>query len=343
MADGRGNIIYTPLVIFVAAALLVMGIKLYDPEKESTKAPPISFGPELEQRLQAHIQTLAGTIGERNLLHHGQLEAAATYIEQTLKGVGLAVGTQQYVVAELPCRNLEVEITGKGQPEEIIIVAAHYDSAAGTPGANDNASGVAAMLEIARAFADRPLGRTLRFVAFVNEEPPFFQTRTMGSYLYASRIKDRADKVLAMFSLETLGYFTQERQSQRYPFKALQWLYTDRGNFLAFVSDLDSAWLMRRSLKAFRKATDLPARGLAAPTWVEGVDHSDQWSFWRRGYPGIMVTDTAFYRYPHYHSPEDTPDKVSIPTLVRTVKGLTGMIQELAGEPPPPPSKRRSR
>ena len=173
----------------------------------------------------------------------------------------------------------------------------------------------------------------MRFVAFVNEEPPFYRSEQMGSRVYARRSRERRDHIVAMLSLETIGYYSDEPGSQLYPFP-LRFFYPSTGNFLAFVANLGSRKLLREALASFRRNAQFPSEGVAAPAFIPGVDWSDHWSFWQESYPALMVTDTALYRYPHYHTLQDTPDKVDYERLARVVKGLHGMLRDLAQAPP---------
>lgn len=281
--------------------------------------------------LERDVTLLAGTIGERNVARHAELEAAASAIERELTRAGYSVERQTYTVSGRACANLAVEIRGSassaGRPEEIVVVGAHYDSVIGSPGANDNASGVAALLALARRLAGSRHERTLRMVAFVNEEPPWFQTESMGSLVYASGCKQRGEKIVAMYSLETLGCYSDEEGSQHYPLPALSWVYPSRGNFVAFVGNLASRSLVRSSVASFRATAAFPSEGTALPGFVPGIGWSDQWSFWEQGYPALMVTDTAPFRFPQYHSPHDTPDTVDCERLARVVEGLAGVIE----------------
>jgi Zn-dependent M28 family amino/carboxypeptidase len=203
---------------------------------------------------------------------------------------------------------------------------------AGAPGANDNGSGVAAVLELARLLRDATPARTLRCVLFVNEEPPFDQTDVMGSRVYARRSRERGENIVGMFSLETVGWYSEKPGSQRYPFP-LSLFYPSTGNFIAFVSNLASRALLHEAIASFRRHAGIPSEGVAAPAFIPGVDWSDHWSFWQEGWPALMVTDTAPYRYPHYHAAEDTPDKVDYERLARLVTGLHGTLRELAQAP----------
>ena len=166
------------------------------------------------------------------------------------------------------------------------------------------------MLALARRFAGKETHQTLRFVAFVNEEPPNFQTAEMGSFVYAGRCKARGDRIVAMISLETIGYFSDAPRSQTYPSPRSARFIRRSETSSAFVGNVPSRWLVRRAIAEFRSDGKIPSEGAALPAFVAGVGWSDQWAFWQHGYPGIMITDTAPFRYPHYHEATDTPDKL---------------------------------
>jgi Zn-dependent M28 family amino/carboxypeptidase len=256
----------------------------------------------LADRLRAHVETLARD--ERNQ----DLETPARYIEEVLS----ESSSHYFHSAGRDVRNLE---TGTGD----IVVGAHYDTVPGSPGADDNASGVAVLIELSKMLSG------IRFVAFANEEAPYFLGPEMGSFVYA---RDRAQGVRAMFSLEMLGYYRDEPGSQRYP-PPLGLFYPDRGNFIAFVADLGCVSLVRKSVRFFRNNTQFPSEWLAAPSIVPGLSWSDHWSFRQHGYPAVMVTDTAFYRYPHYHLPSDTPEKLDYERMARVTMGLAAMLKDL--------------
>jgi Zn-dependent M28 family amino/carboxypeptidase len=272
---------------------------------------------------------LAGTIGERNLWSYGALERAAQYISTQLTTSGYTARRQTFDLAKLPLSNVEAVLEGTARAAEIVIIGAHYDTVAGCPGANDNASGVAAVLELAQRFSGQSQPRTIRFVAFVNEEPPFFQTAHMGSAVYANAARSRGDRVAGMLSLETMGYYSEEQGSQRYP-AAIAGLYPDVGNFIGFVSNLASVRLLLRARRAFRRRTSFPLQSAAVPAAIPGVGWSDHWAFWQAGYPAMMVTDTAPFRYPWYHTAEDTPDKLDYDRLAHVVDGLEAVVESIA-------------
>jgi Peptidase family M28 len=282
----------------------------------------------LRAELVADVRALAGGIGERNLNRYPQLVAATDLIEASLARAGLTPRRDSYDLRGRACHNIEVEI--RGTRPEILVVGAHYDSVSGSPGANDNGSGVAGLLALARRFAGKPCGQTLRFVAFVNEEPPYFQTEEMGSLVYAKRCKERGDKISAMISLETIGYFSDEPRSQKYPSAGLGFFYPTKGNFIGFIGNTKSRELLRTAVSAFKNERKLPCEGAVLPAVIPGIGWSDHWAFWECGYPAIMVTDTAPFRYPHYHSSTDTPDKLDYDRFALVVSGMEGVIAELA-------------
>ena len=265
----------------------------------------------LSERLRCHVKVLAAR--ERNV----DLETPAAYIE---RGFGPGFRRQEYASGGRTVRNVEI---GEGK----IVVGAHYDTVPGSPGADDNASGVAALIELSKMLDPEKI----RFVAFANEELPYAHGEEMGSFVYATRARRDGQPVTAMFSLEMLGCYSDAPGSQRYP-PVVGWFYPDRANFIAFVGDLGAWRLVRRSHALFRRHSDFPSESLAAPAFVPGITRSDHWSFRRNGFPALMVTDTAFNRYPHYHRPTDTPEKLDYERMARVTLGLAGMLRELATE-----------
>jgi hypothetical protein len=320
-----------PIVLFLLVPLAAWFVMIRMPST-SYDGPwePLSEAEEaVRERLVHDVEKLALEIGDRNIEAYENYLRAAEFIESTLKQAGYDVNRHEFDAAGRTCINLEAERPGLERPEEILVIGAHYDSVFGTPAANDNATGVAAMLELARTFAELEPARTVRFVAFANEEPPFFQTEDMGSLVYARHIRERGDNVIGMVSLETLGYYSDEPGSQQYPFP-FQLLYPNEGNFLAFVSNVRSRRLLHKGIRAFRENTLFPSEGAAIPSAIVGVGWSDHWAFWQEGFPAFMVTDTALFRYPYYHTRSDTPDKLDFDRLSRVVVGLGKMAYSLA-------------
>lgn len=293
----------------------------------------------LREELRRDVVVLGGEIGPRNAVtEYTNLCRAADFIETSFREMGYEVRRQDYepdhwAMRGKPCRNLEVEIRGTAKPDEIVVIGAHYDTEMSCPGANDNGSGVAALLALARRFQGQACGRTVRFVAFANEEPPFFWTSRMGSMVYAAACRARRENIVAMMSLETLGYYSDAPGSQHYPSRMFGWLYPTTGNFISFIGNVRSRGLVERVLLSFRRHARFPSEGAALPGLISGVGWSDHWSFWMHGYSGVMVTDTAPFRYAHYHTAEDTPDKLDYDRFAVVVEGLRGVVGDCAGMP----------
>lgn len=248
------------------------------------------------QRIREHITTLASDIGERNLYRYDQLAAAADFIDRSWGALGYQVKQQLYEARGLWFANLEVELTGTDSPEEIVIIGAHYDTHRKSPGANDNGSAIAALLELAHAYAGKNFPYTVRLVAFTNEKRPFTRTNEMGSRVYARRCRERREKIRAMICLETIGYCSEQKGSQQLSFMGL--LLPRQGDFIALVGNTRSKELLRETHRLFSLHPNLPCKSLTLPTNFPGAWSSDHWSFWKEGYPPVMVTDTAPLRLP---------------------------------------------
>jgi len=274
--------------------------------------------------LRGHVLAIASA--PRNLRHYESLQRTAAYIDEEFSRAGYDPRHQVFEVEGRRVANIQAERRGSRRPDRVLVIGAHYDSVADSPGANDNASGVAVMLELARLNATSAPPLTVRFVAFVNEEPPYFMTAAMGSWRYAADAAARGDNIVAMISLETIGYYSDEVGSQRYPFP-FGMVFTNRGNFLAMVSNVRSVGAMRTAAKAFRSATCLPLIASPAPAAIPGVAWSDHWSFWKHGYRALMLTDTALYRYPHYHLGSDTPERLDYSIMAQVLTGCAAIIQ----------------
>ena len=285
---------------------------------------------ELSQKLLAHVTKLSSDIGPRSLANYGELIRAQAYIQRTWSQEGLDVRRQDFKVDGKVVANVYTEFPGSYNSKEILVVGAHYDTVGDScPGADDNGTGVAALLELALRFKQVTPAITVRFVAFVNEEMPYFRTEAMGSYLAARRSKDRGENVVAMISLETLGYYSDLPGSQKYP-AGLSLFYPERGDFLAFVGDLRSANLVRRAISIFRRHTTFPSEGIAAPQAIPGIGWSDHAAYWTQGFPAIMLTDTAPFRYPDYHRDTDTADKIDPDKLARVVFGIEEIVHGMS-------------
>jgi Zn-dependent M28 family amino/carboxypeptidase len=279
------------------------------------------------RELRGHVEELAVRIGERNLRRRPKaLSDAADYLAGQLGG---PLRRLPYSVRKQAVENLELTLAGTSRREEIVVIGAHYDSASGSPGANDNATGVAAALVLARSLRAAPRARTVRVVLFANEEPPYFQTERMGSLVYARACRKDEDRIVAMLSLETMGYYSNAPDSQHYP-PLVGAFYPDRGNFIGFVGNPDSRPLLRDVVTRFRKHAAFPSEGAALSPGLPGIGWSDHWSFWQVDYPAIMVTDTAPFRDPRYHTSGDTAARLDYASLARVVVGLEAVVRELA-------------
>jgi Peptidase family M28 len=284
--------------------------------------------------LRSHVDAVASR--PHNTAHPTELEASAKHIEQILVSFGYLPRAHKYLADGVEVRNIELIIepqAGQNSTRNSIttlVVGAHYDSAGDAPGANDNGSGVAALLEIARALKTHiMLSTRLRLVFFVNEEPPHFKTAAMGSVVYADALAQTGEKIRGMLSLETLGSYSDLPGSQKYP-APLSLFLPRTGNFVAIVGALDSRSFAADVTRRFRERTAFPSLGGVAPAIIPGITWSDHWAFGRIGVPAVMVTDTALFRYPHYHLPSDTPDKLDYERLARVTVGLTSVIRSMA-------------
>jgi hypothetical protein len=297
----------------------------------SFRGPLPEFSPE-EQRLsrilESDVRALAVGIGERNTENIVNLNAAASWISERLDQLPVDSRRKPYSVLGHTVYNIEAVVPGSSANAGMVVVGAHYDSALGTPGANDNATGVACLLELARRLCRSRPTHELRLVWFTNEEPPYFQTKNMGSYNYARGLASERSKIVAMVSLETLGYYSDESGSQQYP-GVVSAFFPSAGNFVAFVGNDTSADLVRRSISVFRNASRFPSEGLSLSDEVQGIGWSDHWSFWKIGVPAIMITDTALFRYRHYHRASDTPERIDYTRLARVTLGVEQVVRAL--------------
>lgn len=305
------------IVAFIAIALVVYMI-----------AQKQLLADELTESLKRHISMLSVTIGERNYLEYDNLQKAARYITSEFNEFGYMSTQQVFQIEGKKFANI-VARKSSSQSAETLVIGAHYDSAMGTPGADDNASGVAALLEIARYFQDKQVNINMEFVAFTNEEPPFFRSEDMGSKRYANEKKANSTKLFGMICLEMLGYYSGKKGSQQYPIGLLKLFYPSTGNYIAFVSNSNSSGLKNLVVKGFKKNSKFKVRTLTAPSFVAGVDFSDHQSFWANGYKAIMVTDTAFYRNKNYHTTADTIDTLDFEKMSIVCEGVVRALEEI--------------
>lgn len=283
--------------------------------------------------LRRYVTKLAVDLGERRATEGDSLRRAEAYLRDDLTPLtslpGVTLTREALRNAPGDPANLVLDLPGRAAGP-LVLIGAHYDSApGGTPAANDNGSGTAAALVLARRLAHAPHTLPIRVVLFANEEMPYFATEAMGSLQHARGCKQRGEQLRAMFSLETMGYYSDAPGSQKYP-PPLSSLYPDRGNFVGFVGDLSSRSLVRESVGTFRAHATIASEGAALPAALPGIGWSDHWAFWQVGYQAVMVTDTAFFRDPNYHQLSDTPEQLDFERLARVVVGLHATILELA-------------
>lgn len=281
-----------------------------------------------QARLEAHVRMLAETIGERHIGRYDALQRSVEYISSVFESAGYFPKLHTFPLLGKKLHNVEATLPGRSN--RILVVGSHYDSIPGSPGADDNASAVAVLMEVAFLLKDLLPNDTIRFVAFANEEHPSLPDETMGSYIYARDCKKR-NEVVRMMVLEMLGFFKDHENSQHYPFP-FNLVYPTTGNFLGFVGNWSSRSLVHQSISAFRKHGQFPSDGVAAPDRFKDIGRSDHWGFWQFGYPAIMITDTANFRNPHYHTELDTPDTLNYEAMSRVASGLAPMIQDVAGK-----------
>jgi hypothetical protein len=293
---------------------------------------------QVAEKLREYVYMLCEG-GGRHFKNPEGLKAAEGRISTVFENLGYSVSLEAAPapdgISGVSFHNIVAEKRGRG--DEIVIFGAHYDTPAGVPGcgADDNASGVAGILELARLMSTTEHERTIRFVAFVNEEPPFFRTANMGSAVYAKACRGRGEKIEGMVCLEMIGYYDNEPDSQKYPYPLegfLTHFYPENGNFIAFVGNFSSKSLLKGMLRGFRENSTFPSEGVLLPQWVPGADWSDHRSFWNEGYDAIMVTDTALYRNHRYHTGLDSPDSLDYDKMSRVVVGLWKAGSHLAGE-----------
>lgn len=293
---------------------------------------------DLVAELSRDVHELAGPLVGRNQFHVPRLRECEAFLMQELSKAGLDVSRHTYTSEGVEVANLHAEVRGTTSPDDIIVFGAHYDCVELTtgpcPAANDNGSGVATVLAMARRLAKSTPRKTIRFALWVNEEPPFFYTDLMGSKVDAERSKARGERIVAMLTPETLGYYTDETDTQNFPLPGLGLSYPTTGNFVAFIGMDEGGPLVQECVRVFRERSQFPSIGAALPGIVPLVGASDHWSYWRCGYPALMITDTAPFRYKYYHTPEDTPDKMDFTRFARVVDGLEHVVRELAGASP---------
>jgi len=278
-------------------------------------------------RLEKHVRVLAEELIPRDSAHPGNLQKAADYIRGEFEKTEGNVREFPYEIRGREYRI--VSLLFGPETGERIVVGAHYDAPPGSPGANDNASGVAGLLELAHALSSTAPSKAVELVAYPVEEPPYYRTKAMASYVHADQLKKNRVKVRFMIALEMIGYYNDGSFSQSYPFPLFRLTYPSKGNFIAVIGRLRDGFLVRRFKSAMRGASKVPVYSFNGPSIVPGVDLSDHLNYWKKGYKALMITDTAFYRYDHYHGAGDVPDNLDYERMAEVVSGIHGALMHL--------------
>ena len=271
---------------------------------------------------------LSEELGPRDVGHPENLDRVADYIHENFDPFAKTVKEQTYSAGDMTLRNVRA-LFGPNTDERIV-VGAHYDVAGPYPGADDNASGVAGLLELGRLLANEKLPIKVELVSWPLEEPPYFYTRKMGSFVHAKSLKDQGINVRAMIALEMIGYFTDEPGSQSFPLSLLRPFYPSTGNFIAVVGKLFQRGLVKKIRESMKETSPLPVESINAPKLLPGIALSDHINYWWAGYPAVMITDTAMYRNPNYHGPFDTADTLDYERMAQVVEGIRGAILRLS-------------
>ena len=289
-----------------------------------TDAPRVN-----EELLYQHVKVLSVDYLPRDYAHLENLNAAAEYIKQQFESMGLEVAEQKYTVNNQEYKNLITSLGPQDGPK--LIIGAHYDVAGPNPGADDNASGVAGLIELVRLLKNESLKKNITLVAYTLEEPPFYATNSMGSYIHAKSEREQGSNIELMISLEMIGYFSEEKGSQRFPLKLLKLFYPGKGNFIAVVDRLSSGWA--RDVKTgMAKHMSIPVYSINAPLIIPGIDFSDHRNYWAHGYDAVMLTDTSFYRNTAYHTDGDTLDRLDYMKMAEVVQGVFAYVKELSNK-----------
>lgn len=293
---------------------------------------PVIRRESIEQNLRLHVDRLAGLIGPRNFQRPKSIVATLGYLRAQWEEMGYLVAEETYDAIGNEATNLIIETPGRNRADEIVLLGAHYDTCGDTPGADDNASAVAVMLEVSRLLSKHLGRRTARYVAFACEEPPYFNCSAMGSQHNAREARCRGDKIVGMLCLEMVGYFRDEPGSQQLPETLPNFakpFFPTRGNFLAAVGNLKSWKLLWPFRRGFKRETKLPLFSIALPEAIHEIRLSDNSSYWDQGYPALMLTDTSFLRNPHYHMLTDTPDTLDYARMTDVALGVAGAMKRL--------------
>jgi Zn-dependent M28 family amino/carboxypeptidase len=328
--ERRKRIINVMLIVFLALLLFLVAIWFWTTQPLFLSATPKSERTVDPSRLETHVRKLALELSPRDEHHLENLDRVAAYIKSEFQQAGVNVTEQVYRVEGRTFRNVIAQL-GPDSPDRVVI-GAHYDAAGPLPGADDNASGVAGLIELAYLLGKQSLKTRIELVAFTLEEPPYFRTTGMGSSVHAQSLRNENVRVRMMISLEMIGYFSDAAGSQHFPSAILEAFYPSHGNFIAVVGRLGDGLLVRRVKSAMREASPLPVYSINAPSFIPGIDFSDQLNYWHAGYDAVMITDTAFYRNRNYHTANDTPEKLDYKRMAMVVEGTFAAVVKIANQ-----------
>jgi hypothetical protein len=317
-------------LIFMITGFLMAGLWWFFTQPAfPPRAETLETSAAVNARLERHVRMLSEEFYPRDVHHPENLARAAEWMAAEFRKTGGKVELQPYTAFGSPFQNVSVLFDGPGDAR--VVVGAHYDAAPGTPGADDNASGVAGLMELATLLSKMELESDVELVAYCTEEPPYFGTTAMGSYAHARSLHEAGIKVLGMVSLEMIGFFSDEKGSQQYPIPALAMLYPSAGNFIAVVSRLDQRSLTGKVKRSMKKQRDLPVVSFVGPVSLNGIDFSDHRNYWKFDMPAVMVTNTAFFRNEHYHGVGDTADRLDYDRMRQVTEAVALAVRDLAG------------
>ncbi|HVO66729.1 MAG TPA: M28 family peptidase [Syntrophales bacterium] len=316
------------IIIFLAAFLIYSVLKIRFTPSVSVGRPAATQSGDAH-RLYKHVEHLSVHIGSRSVYEYDKITATKDYIVSSLKDFGCEPALQTFIYNGREYSNIIVSMTGSKSPAETVIIGAHYDTVYGTPGADDNASAVAVLLEICRISKNFSPARTLKLIFFVIEEPPVFRSKYMGSYVYAAEAKARNENIKSMICLEMLGYYADKKGGQSFPLPLMNMVYPSTPNFIAIVGNMSSRDLVEKVKKSLRESSSIHIETLSTVSFIPGVDFSDHRSFWKMGYPAVMITDTAFYRNPNYHAQTDSIDTLNFDKMNDLLNGLLNVVRNL--------------
>ena len=324
------------IAVIVIGLCLVFAILIVRPlikircTSSMTGEPPEAHRPQITHNLYRHVEVLSREIGSRSVHECGKLKQAQTYIETCLREYGMAGEAQDYTVNGKTYSNVVVTLPGTKNPPQTIVIGAHYDTVADTPGADDNASAVSLLLEICRALRGYSPDNTVKLVFFTLEEPPVYDTRNMGSYVFARDAKERDEDIKLMICLEMIGYYNHRGKGQEFPLPLMNLFYSPVPDFVLVIGDIASRKMVLLTGDTIGRASGLRVETLAVPQFFSGIKLSDHSSFWKNGYRAIMITDTAFYRNPNYHTSGDTIDTLDFNKMTALCEGMVQTVRAIS-------------